>query len=498
MLFNSISFILFFPLVVLFYYLIPHKFRYLWLLAASYYFYMCWNASYALLLLFSTAITYAGGLILHHLKQKETGGSLLILPKKLCVGICLFLNLSILFVFKYFHFFMDNLNSLFSHLHIEAAAPAFSLLLPVGISFYIFQALGYIMDIYRGKTEPEKNFFRYALFVSFFPQLVAGPIERSSNLLPQFREKHKFSLNQVKSGLLLMLWGYFLKMVIADRIALFVDTVYGDYNAYPGTYLIVATLLFAFQIYCDFYGYSTIALGAAQVMGFQLMENFQCPYFAKTIGEFWRRWHISLTSWFKDYLYIPLGGSRKGVLRKYLNVMIIFLVSGLWHGASWTFLVWGFLNGAFQIIGKLTAKIRSRMLPKLGFSASAFSHRLLQTVITFGLVDFTWIFFRANSFQDARNIIYSMLTVHNPWILLNEAIYTAGLDRQNFTVLLLSLAVLFFADCFKKKGIRLHQKLLKQELWFQFAVCLAGIAIVLTFGIWGTAYDSTSFIYFQF
>jgi D-alanyl-lipoteichoic acid acyltransferase DltB (MBOAT superfamily) len=325
MLFNSIEFLIFFPIVVVVYFIIPDKIKHLWLLIASYYFYMCWNAKYALLILASTIVTYISGILLDKVKNQT-------LLKKSVVTASFVINLGILFYFKYINFMLVIFTRIFAKLHIQLNTPVFDIILPVGISFYTFQALSYTMDVYRGEIKAEKNFFRYALFVSFFPQLVAGPIERSKNLLKQLSVPQKFSFENMREGLLLMMWGYYLKLVLADRIAIFVDTVYGDYKTYPGMYLIIATMLFAVQIYCDFAGYSTIAMGAAKVLGVELMENFNAPYLSTSVAEFWRKWHISLTSWFKDYLYIPLGGSRKGKLRKYLNKMIVFLVSGLWHG----------------------------------------------------------------------------------------------------------------------------------------------------------------------
>ena len=291
MLFNSFDFLIFFPIVVGIYYLVPHKVRNYWLLAASYYFYMCWNVKYVLLLLFSTVVTFVSGILIEKFAKKTGGG---ITQKRLCVALSFFLNLSILFVFKYLDFGIDSLNQILSHLHMTLQVSDFDLLLPVGISFYTFQALGYTMDVYRGEIYAEKNFFRYALFVSFFPQLVAGPIERSKNLLRQLDMPAKPTFDSLRDGFLLMLWGYFLKMVLADRIAVFVDTVYGDIETYTGVYLIVATFLFAVQIYCDFAGYSIVAMGAAEILGIRLMENFNAPYFSVSVAEFWRRWHISL------------------------------------------------------------------------------------------------------------------------------------------------------------------------------------------------------------
>ena len=327
MLFNSYYFLIFFPIVTLIYFLIPQKIRYIWLLIASYYFYMCWNAKYALILLFSTAVTYASGLLIARANDKIEDEKKRTRWKKIFVALSFIINLSILFLFKYFDFAVENINRVLSALNMQLLNPTFDVVLPVGISFYIFQALSYTVDVYRKDVEAEKNFLKYALFVSFFPQLVAGPIERSKNLLSQVHEKHYFDAQRVKEGLLLMIWGGFQKIVIADRVAIVVDTVFNKFPEYGGMYIVVAAILFAFQIYCDFAGYSTIAIGAAKVLGFNLMENFNCPYYSMSVAEFWRRWHISLSSWFKDYLYIPLGGNRKGKLRKYINLMIVFLVS---------------------------------------------------------------------------------------------------------------------------------------------------------------------------
>lgn len=317
MLFNSYHFLVFFPIVVLVYFVMPKRIRYIWLLVTSYYFYMGWNAKYALLLLTSTVITYISGLLLSSVKAEWRHADFW---KKGIVAVSFLSNLSILFFFKYFDFAVENINAVLAAFQIELLTPQFDVLLPVGISFYTFQALSYTMDVYRGEIYAEKNLLKYALFVSFFPQLVAGPIERSKNLLKQINEEHRFSYERMCEGLMLMLWGYFMKLVIADRIAIFVDHAYGTEILYDGKYLLIASILFAFQIYCDFAGYSTIAVGAAKVMGFELMENFNCPYYAESVAEFWRRWHISLSTWFRDYLYIPLGGNRKGTVRKYRHL----------------------------------------------------------------------------------------------------------------------------------------------------------------------------------
>ena len=319
MLFNSMEFMIFFPIVILVYFILPEKAKQFWLLIASYYFYMCWNAKYALLILFSTVITYTSGLMMEQIKHMSWDDIRKVKYKKIVVALSFTLNLAILFYFKYINFAFSIVRGVFGSIHIELHVPEFDIILPVGISFYTFQALSYTMDVYRDEIYAEKNFFRYSLFVSFFPQLVAGPIERSKNLLKQLDKPQKFDFDRAREGFLLMLWGFFLKIVLADRIAVFVDTVYADFETYGGAYLVVATLLFAIQIYCDFYGYSVIAMGAAKILGVQLMENFDAPYLSVSVAEFWRRWHISLTSWFKDYLYIPLGGGTKG---KSENILI--------------------------------------------------------------------------------------------------------------------------------------------------------------------------------
>ena len=341
MLFNSLEFLIFFPIVVAAYFILPKKLKQFWLLIASYYFYMCWNAKYIFLIFFSTVITYGSGLLLENIKTLPVEEKRRTRYKKLTVAFSFLLNLSVLCYFKYMNYFFSVIAAVFHAAHIELNVPAFDILLPVGISFYTFQALSYTMDVYRDEIYAEKNFFQYALFVSFFPQLVAGPIERSKSLLKQFARPTRFRYDAVREGLLLMMWGYFLKLVIADRCAVLVNRVYGDYTSYKGFQLIIANVLFAFQIYCDFEGYSQLAIGSAQVLGFHINENFRTPYLSTSVRDFWQRWHISLTSWFRDYLYIPLGGNRKGKLRKYFNIMIVFLVSGLWHGASWHFVAWG-------------------------------------------------------------------------------------------------------------------------------------------------------------
>ena len=432
MLFNSIQFLLFFPAVLIVYFLLPKKIKHFWLLIASYYFYMCWNARYAALIFISTLITYAGGILLEKAGASDIGEAAVARRKKCVVALSLISNLGILFFFKYFNFFLSSVAQCFGAAHIELNVPQFDILLPVGISFYTFQALGYTLDVYRGEIRAEKDFFKYALFVSFFPQLVAGPIERSKNLLSQLSQPKKFDFDNFREGVLLMLWGYFLKLVIADRVAVFVDTVYGDCVSYPGMYLVVATMLFAIQIYCDFAGYSTIALGSAKILGIKLTDNFNAPYLASTVAGFWRRWHISLTSWFRDYLYFPLGGNRKGKARKYLNKLIVFLVSGLWHGASFSFVIWGGLNGIYQIAGEMFGPVSSRIRRALHIREESRGYRFLGMIRTFILVDFSWVFFRAQTVKDSFLILRQMFGVGNFRVLFDGSLYECGLDERQF------------------------------------------------------------------
>ena len=496
MLFNSIDFLLFFPLVTAVYFLLPHRVRWIWLLAASYYFYMSWNVKYALLIVLSTLTTYAGGLLIHR-AEAVPDERRRVRRKKLWVFLSFAANLSILFFFKYFNFFLDNLSAALTLMGIAFKRPAFNVVLPVGISFYTFQALSYTVDVYRGEVEPEKNPFRYALFVSFFPQLVAGPIERSKHLLGQLCERRDFDPDRARDGMLLMLWGMFEKIVVADRLAILVDYVYDNYAQLPGAAVALATVFFAFQIYCDFAGYSHIAIGAAQVLGVSLMENFRRPYLARSAAEFWRRWHISLSTWFRDYLYIPLGGNRKGRARKYFNIMVTFLVSGLWHGANWSFVVWGGLNGAYQVIGEVLRPARERVCRALHIDRENLFRRLVSTVFTFCLVDFAWLFFRAPSFSAARRMVVHMVTQLHPFALVGQ-LFALELDKLNFLAAVGGIAVLLCADLLQERYGPLRPHITRRALPVRWAVYLIGVLTVLIFGIYGPGYDARAFAYFQF
>lgn len=488
MLFNSFDFLVFFPVVVLCFLLIPKKLRAIWLLVASYYFYMSWNPKYIVLIAASTLITFFSGILL---EKAPTAGR-----KKLVVALSLISNLGILAVFKYANFALDTVSQVMGRVGLHTIDRRLDLLLPVGISFYTFQALGYTIDVYREKIPAERNLIRYALFVSFFPQLVAGPIERSGNLLTQVNNVENikaFEYERIRDGLMLMAWGMFQKLVIADRASILVNQVFNHYNSYGFIELAIASVLFAFQIYCDFGGYTNIARGAAQVMGFSLMDNFKQPYLATSIRDFWRRWHISLTSWFTDYLYIPLGGNRKGLARKWLNILIVFAVSGLWHGASWHFVVWGLIHAVYQIVGDGKARVAERLRPASSEGTPPLSKRIRDVFITFLLTDFAWIFFASDSIGMALGILRQMQKK-----IMSQSVYKLGLDSGNWSILLFAIAVLIFVDIVHEKGDSLRRIINAQETWFRVLVYNLLIWAVIMLGIYGAGYDTSQFIYFQF
>lgn len=466
---------------------------------------MNWNAEYGFLLLFGTVVTYVGALLIE--KIRKDSGEKSNKKARICLVVCLITNLGLLAFFKYSGFAIGIANKILGVLHIQKSIPTSwvdYIILPVGISFYILQSLGYLIDVYRKDVYAEKNFFRYALFISFFPQLVAGPIERSKNLLTQLAKPQKLSWDNCKRGFFIMLWGYFLKLVIADRAAIFVNKVYGDSSTYPGFYIVLATVLFAIQIYCDFCGYSTIARGVALFFGIRLVDNFKAPYFSRSIEEFWRRWHISLSGWFRDYLYIPLGGNRKGIVRKQINKLIVFSVSGLWHGASLAYILWGMLNGIYQVISDcwryLTEKVGvlAKFNKKTDMDRTTlFSRSLLRCAVTFMLVCFTWFFFRAGDLSDAIEILQN-LKCFNWEILFDGSLYNLGISKEFFHVLVLSIGILFLVDYQKYREKDVAQILMQQDWWFQGIIVLVMIYGILLFGCYGVEYDTNQFIYFQF
>ena len=487
--FNSLRYILFLALNVLLYYRLPPKARNWLLLLSSYCFYMCWNLKYVLLMLLSTAITYACGLLV----SVSAWGR-----KRLWLVLCLMANLSILFFFKYYNFASGLMARFSGMLGLGLSPPLLDVLLPVGISFYTFQALGYTMDVYRGDVPAERNFARYALFVSFFPQLVAGPIERSGNILRQLKEVHCFSIDNLREGVLPVLWGLFKKMVLADNLAVIVNTIYSSPSGHTGPQLILATGAFAIQIFCDFSAYSDIARGSAKMLGFDLMENFRCPYFATSIQDFWRRWHISLSSWFKDYLYLPLGGSRRGKVKRISNLLIVFTVSGLWHGAALTFVAWGILNGLYQAASILLRPLRNRLYKLLHIPDNAWWLTLLRVLATFSLTCLAWVLFRANSLTNAMTV-YSIILqwiANIPRMGLEFSFGDTGVSEAAQHMLGLFSALMLGAEWLVcNKGL---WRRLNGTVALRYAVYFLLITSILIFGSYGSGYDPQDFVYFQF
>lgn len=492
MLFNSFHFILFFPVTVFFYYLIPHKWRWLMLLFASYYFYMSWNPAYIFLILFTTSINYLAGLRMHTSEDRK---------KKLWLLAGLISSLSVLFVFKYFNFFTDLGAEILGFIGAEVDPLAIKVLLPVGISFYTFQTLSYTIDVYRGKKKAEKHFGIFALYVSFFPQLVAGPIERSTNLLPQFYEKHRFDGKLVREGLLRMLWGFFKKMIIADRLAMVVNTVYGEPTDYTGWPLIIATVFFSIQIYCDFSAYSDIAIGAARVMGFDLMKNFDRPYLSGSIREFWQRWHISLSTWFRDYVYIAMGGNRVKKFKHIFIILVTFIVSGLWHGANITFLVWGAIHGILYSIEILSAKTRDKLWGSLKLQKSIVE-KTVNWAFTLSVVWVAWVFFRSNSISDAWYILLNMFKdlelsdLLNKRYILDSRYFELGLNMNQMRVTGISILFLISVELAQTKiSLKRFMNNRHWSVWWSLIIFIVlGIAI---FGVYGDL-EVQEFIYFKF
>lgn len=479
MLFNSFQFLIFFPVVTVLYFLLPHRYRWLHLLLASCIFYMAFIPAYILILFFTIIIDYIAGIVI----EGSTGKR-----RKLFLIISIVANVAVLSVFKYYNFFIDNVNSLLATFDIVTQPlPYLGIILPIGLSFHTFQAMSYTIEVYRGHQRAERHAGIYALYVMFYPQLVAGPIERPQNILHQFHEKKNFDYQKVVSGLKLMLWGMFMKVVIADRAALYVDPVYNNIDQHNGTTLLIATLLFSFQIYCDFAGYSYIAIGAARVMGIKLMTNFNHPYFAASIPEFWRRWHISLSTWFRDYVYIPLGGNRCSLARWQLNLLITFLISGIWHGANWTFVVWGALHGIFQI----TSNLRKRYFGKntgraKSAGAGSILSKLMHILLTFLLVSFAWIFFRATTISDAFLVVNKIFMQAGPVDFLGGRRVLGMAVLGVFILLTVEIKREYFPEQFKL--MRNRRPLVR------YATYITMVIIMLLFGV----FDGAQFIYFQF
>lgn len=495
MVFNSLGFLIFFPVVTLLYFLLPHRFRWIHLLLSSYYFYCVWNYQLFWLIFFTTVVSYTTARLLEKTKKTAYRKAELVLALVCCLGVLVF--------FKYFDFLSLSFTGILRALHIPAREYTLNLLLPVGISFYTFQTLSYVIDVYYGRMGAEKHFGYYALYVSYFPQLVAGPIERPDSLIPQLKEERSFSFENFRVGIKIMISGFVKKVVVADTIASYVNAVYNNVAEATGLSVLIATLLFAIQIYCDFSGYTDIAVGCARIMGIRLMKNFDYPYMAKSIKEFWARWHISLSSWLKDYVYIPLGGNRCSKVRNLYNIFIVFLISGIWHGAAWTFVLWGILHALYQIVGALTIHSRNRILEKMGFDLHSSVVTFSRQLITFLLVDFAWMLFRANSISDFTVLAQKLFAC---WQFDSEYI-ARSLSSLNCTayhlvVCVLCTILMCLCDIIYTNGESFTRKLnttepmsrlpvQKNTVYLLWVIAIAWLMLLAGNG-------ASSFIYFQF
>jgi alginate O-acetyltransferase complex protein AlgI len=480
-LFNSFQFLVFFIVVWIFFLALRGVPRRVFLLAASYYFYMCWNAKYIVVIWGITLVDYVAGLLIEKYESRQL--------KKIFLASSLLCNIGLLVIFKYLNFLSVTTSNLFHLFGGQHNLPIFNILLPVGLSFHTFQAMSYTIDVYKGKAAAEKHLLNYALYVAFFPQMVAGPIERPNHLLPQFCREPFIFRDRVRSGIELALWGLFKKMVIADSLSGFVNLVYAAPRSYSGVELLGATLSFALQIYCDFSGYSDIARGIARMMGYELAVNFAQPYFSTSISEFWHRWHISLSTWFRDYVYIPIGGSRVRVPRQYFNLFVTFLVSGLWHGASWSFVVWGALHGFFLVSSRITFDLRHKVSGLLRLEKVPLLHLLAQWFATMGLVTIAWIVFRARDICSAWFIATHLLPLGH---FDSTLLAAAGIPRANAPFLFAFVIVMFVVEWWMKHPSQ------APHLWCYspFRVCCkyACAYTIVFFGVFG----HTDFIYFQF
>ena len=485
MLFNSFTFLIFFPVVVTIYFVIPHRFRWAWLLLSSCYFYMAFIPIYILILFFTIAIDYAAGILIENAKGRR---------RKAWLVMSIFANVGVLAVFKYFNFLSANANAIAEVFHWPYEFPILGIILPIGLSFHTFQAMSYTIEVYRGRQPAERNLGIYALYVMFFPQLVAGPIERPQNLLPQFYEEHVFEYERVTRGLRLMAMGLFMKVVIADRLARYVNVVYNNPTDFQGLSLVVATLFFAFQIYCDFAGYSLVAIGTAEVMGFRLMKNFDRPYLSRSISQFWSRWHISLSSWFRDYVYIPLGGNRVAPPRWYFNLFITFLLSGLWHGANWTFVIWGGLNGFYLIFSLFTQQARESFSRAIGLASRPSLHAVISVAITFTLTCIAWVFFRAHTLTDAMHVFSATLATPTLHQIIPDAIRAEGISKFEVLYCFLLIAGLMTFEVISTR-INVARQFRLQPVWVRWPVYYATCMAIWLLGI---STEAKAFIYFQF
>lgn len=491
--FTSINFILFFIITIVVYFILPAKVKNIWLLITSLYFYLCSSVKGFVILIFVATLSYVIALMINHYTNK----------KKLLLTIGIIGIAFTLVLFKFANTFTGG-----------------QFFIPLGISFFTLQAIGYLVDVYKDKIKAEKNFIDYLLFIAFFPYVCMGPIERAKNILPILKQNRKFDYDDFCHGLQYMLYGFFLKLVVAERLSIIANTVFHDYMRFLGVQIAIGILAFTLQIYCDFAGYTYLARGMAKALGITIMENFEQPYFAISITEFWKRWHIGLSSWLRDYIYIPLGGNQKGRIRKNINIIIVFIVSGIWHGANWNFIVWGLLHGIYQVIGNYTRGFKQKVLVLFKIKQHCFSFKILQVTSTFILVSIAWVFFRVDSIKVGVKILWRMIstfsivdTLHTTrvyedfaWTKIGVMLDTSNelpimdfrLNIINLIIVTMGVIVVLLVDLIHYKKLSCTKWLDTQNLYFRWLVYIASIFILLTFGIYGGEYDATSFIYSNF
>jgi D-alanyl-lipoteichoic acid acyltransferase DltB (MBOAT superfamily) len=476
--FLSLTFAVFFIISVICYYAVPKKMRWGVLLFSSLVFY-AWSVPYLLIyLMFSAVTTYGYGIWAKKNSGRGKGKGLL--------GLVVCANLAVLLFLKFYPLGVVRLQF-----------PALNLLMPMGISFYTLQVIAYCVDVFQGKTEAQENFFKYLLFVSFFPQILQGPIPRYEQLKNQLFEGHAFDYRKVKFGFQLILWGMFLKMVVADRAAIFVNTVFDAYHMYEGGVLAVAAVLYSIQLYTDFLGCVCIAMGAAEAYGIQLQTNFERPYLAVSIKDFWRRWHISLSSWLRDYVYIPLGGNRKGKARRYLNLILTFLVSGIWHGSGMQYIFWGLMHGGYQVAGEVLMPFRKRLRRFLKVNEESPVFLWWQRGGTFVLVTIAWVIFRAESLRTGLSILKRIVTDMTPWVFFDGTIYTCGIGQRSFVAWILCVILVAVVEQMQEKG-NVREILERQHLLVRWGIYFGGILLVTVLGVYGPGYDAAQFIYGRF
>ena len=483
MLFNSWQFRIFLPVILILYFVLPKKVRHYALLVASYFFYMYWNWELVFLILGTTLVSYLAGLLIPKAQKKGWKIFFMVTAILISVGVLVF--------FKYFDFMMNSVADIINMFGGNTKWNSLNLILPVGISFYTFQTLSYVIDIYKGKIEPEKDFSYYALYVSFFPQLVAGPIERPENLLPQLKKEEGVNVNNLQEGLLLVLIGFVKKIVIADMVGIFVNNIFNNLEAANGLVVLIGTGLFTMQIFCDFSGYSDIAKGVAKMFNIDLMVNFNHPYYSRSIKEFWTRWHISLSSWLRDYIYFPMGGNRKGKVRWAINILVVFLISGIWHGANWTFVIWGLMHAVLQILEGIFHPLEQKVFTKHGWNYEAKWLNILRTIFTYVFVSLTWVAFRSNNISD---MLLAYKLIFTGWSNINV---TSFIPITFFNIVLFVVAVPLFVTI--EYLPRLRNLSFHGSSIFRKGVYVALMMLVVGAYIYLEGQDiGTSFIYFQF